>query len=239
MKRILLIAVLAFVPCLAQAQWVRDTVMRPIDEVWPMVADGNTLYVSSDGTILRSTDEGTSWQPSGNGLIPGQVYYPFSGTGPFFLTQIAAIGFPEDTNYGKLFRSADAGKTWNQINAEPHSIDADAVIAIADTLYASGSVGLFRSTDSGATWNAATTVINSGSLARSHTNCFLSFGTMVFAGCDSGIFVTKDRGETWSLASARNSLLAVQSILSLETVIFADAHDSLFRSTDSGESWHR
>jgi hypothetical protein len=226
------------IPGVIWAQWVQDTVLYPQRGVWSMVTLGNTLYASANGSILRSTDEGNTWQNSGNGLIPDYAYMPFTGSGHFFLTLISGVGFPGDTNFGKLFRSTDAGATWLQVNnLAPFTIFGDALMSIGNSFYASGNEGLFRSTDSGETWTVSTNSANSGLLASCHTYCFLHLGEKTFAGSNSGIFVTNDSGESWVPLPSNDTLRNIRFLASLGPYIFAATEDSLYRSADSGRSW--
>ncbi|HET6402009.1 MAG TPA: T9SS type A sorting domain-containing protein [Candidatus Kapabacteria bacterium] len=220
-----------------RAQWVRDTIISPMRGLYSMVTLEDTLYVSS-GTILRSTDEGNTWQNWDNGLFRGYAYWPFVGDGHFFLATVAGFGPPEDTNYEKSFRSTDAGATWFQVNIKKFYLGANALTTIGNTFYTPGYYsGLFRSIDSGATWAIATDSVNSGLLADSHVNCVLQWDGLTFAGSDTGIFITMDSGESWHLRPSADTLREIHSLISLGPYIFVAAGDSLFRSSDSGRSW--
>ncbi len=234
----LLIVAFSLVPMRANAQWVKDTVLSPTFGVWSMIMFDDTIYASAHGTVLRSTDEGNSWQNWDNGLIHDQIYMPITSYNRFFLALDDGNGFPEDTNNGKLFRSKDAGTTWYQVdNIKPFSINGDALISMDNTLYTSGNIGLFRSSDSGTTWTVSTNVANSGLLASCHTYCFLHVGEKTFAGSDTGIFITADSGKTWNLLPSMDTLRDIRFLATLGPYIYAATEDSLFRSSDAGQSW--
>ncbi|EIJ42657.1 BNR/Asp-box repeat protein [Beggiatoa alba B18LD] len=67
--------------------------------------DNNTLYLTTEDNILKSSDEGESWQLSKKGLKNRSVENLFSTpTTPYVLTN------------GELFQVTDKGKTWTNSN---------------------------------------------------------------------------------------------------------------------------
>jgi photosystem II stability/assembly factor-like uncharacterized protein len=236
-RAILLVAINILIHCDLHAQWIQDTLLYHNDGSWAMVTLHDTLYVSSHATILRSTNEGNSWQESGKGLISGETYLPFLGAGNFMLAQVSGIGLPEDTNFGKLFRSTDAGASWVRVNIPAFSIGNGLLTSIDTEFFVSGVKGLLSSSDSGVSWTVATSDSNSGLLSGSHVNCVLRLGTRLLVGSDTGIFVTMDSGQSWNMLQSTDTLREVHTLISHGPYIFAAANDSIFRSSDSGQTW--
>lgn len=63
-------------------------------------------------------------------------------------------------------------------------------------------------------------------------------GKYVFAGTDSGAFVSTDEGATWTQSSTGLTDTNVPSLAVNDSEIFAGTHDGVFRSTDHGSTWN-
>ncbi len=63
-------------------------------------------------------------------------------------------------------------------------------------------------------------------------------GKYVFAGTDSGVFVSTDEGATWTLSNAGLTDTSVPSLLADDSEVYAGTHDGVFRSTDHGTTWN-
>ncbi len=90
--------------------------------------------------------------------------------------------------------------------------------------------GIFRSTDNGASWTPSSTGLTNGAVQT-----FAIVGTNIFAGTDSGVYLTSDNGNTWH-GSGLTSYL-VSTLFSNGTTLFAATDGGTFRSTDNGKNW--
>jgi hypothetical protein len=61
--------------------------------------------------------------------------------------------------------------------------------------------------------------------------------TILFAGTDAGVFLSKDNGETWTIADSGLTNTDVMSLVVKGKNIFAGTYDGVFHSTDNGTSW--
>jgi photosystem II stability/assembly factor-like uncharacterized protein len=123
-----------------------------VDPVTP-----TTLYAETEDSIERiykSVDGGTTWQPTGEGLL-GQTINALA-VDPYD-DLVVYVG----TTHG-MYRSEDAGATWHPLEGFP-DVDIHAVVLPASrpgTVYvaASGTYeepsvgGVFASVDGGTTW---------------------------------------------------------------------------------------
>jgi len=91
---------------------------------------------------------------------------------------------------------------------------------------------IFRSIDQGRTWSRA----DRGLPGDARINAFGAVGGRVFAGTDSGIFVSDNQGQNWRpVAGATQRILAFGTLGS--DVYAGSAKDGLFVSADQGLSW--
>ena len=77
-------------------------------EVNDIVFAGDTLIAATSKGIVRSTDAATTWQFVTKGIDPGTIASIASGAGS---TVFAA-------QYGKVYRSQNAGESWTEITTE-------------------------------------------------------------------------------------------------------------------------
>ena len=190
-----------------------------VDDAWitgmTRLTNGNLMalmrdfYGPANGNVLRSTDNGASWQQMYSGLPdrfwPDQIVEDRLAPGTVFL----------DVGSGySLYRSTDYGATW-----QPNGNGLPMNSAMCTGLYQhpfNGAVyvtvrghGVFQTTDHGASWSAVASppVEETGPLACVD-------GTLVYQGA---------RGNrTWQLTTDGQSWRAVPTPLSADTTIVMD-----------------
>jgi len=122
-----------------------------------------TLYAATDLGVLRSTDGGASFLPSGLASTPAALLAidPFHPN--VFYAATSNNPYPFDQNPPGLvgmYKSTDSGATWSAINQGLDEIVAahttvNALLVDGDVLYlATSGFGVFKSPDGGATWAA-------------------------------------------------------------------------------------
>ena len=192
--------------------------------------DAMTVYAgAADGGIWKTTDAGISWRPifddkdvSAVGALavaPSSHDTVWAGTGePWLIRPYYTLG-------DGVYKSADAGRTWQHMGLEqtghiarividPANANTVYVCAIGQAFRAQPDRGVFRTTDGGATWQQILKVDeNTGcsDLAMDpHDSKTLYAGMWQLiihrydlhsGGPGSGVFVTHDGGATWSRIS--------------------------------------
>lgn len=192
--------------------------------------DGAVLAGTDGDGVLRSTDSGSSWQPSNFGLrspnILDLVCAPVwrRETGPNSVVYNYEIVFAA-TESG-VYMSPNAGRAWRfagdglppvPVLSIAVSPDFKRIPAPSSARY-SGAVfagtdgsGLYRSKDGGQNWQAITTVPTDMTV---NTMYFDAYGKLYLGTGEQGILVSSDRGESWS------SLLETEDV-----VLCLGAHD--------------
>jgi hypothetical protein len=189
-----------------------------------MLAAVESIAGQGDGYVYLSTNRGASWSQSsldsGASLLTG-IACSSDGT-----KLVACI------NSGLIWRSYDAGATWNPLI----SAGSRAWIAIASSadgtvlIAAVNSGNLYVSTDSGSTWNSV--------LGNFGWSCVASSfdGTKLFAGTTGEkIHVSTDSGSTWNAYGAVSTWRSI-ACSSDGTKVIAVGSD-VRTSVDSGVNW--
>jgi photosystem II stability/assembly factor-like uncharacterized protein len=238
----------------------------------PMVA-----YIgAASGGVWKTSDGGVTWRPTFDdqtaqaigalAVAPSAPNVVWAGTGETFIIR------PPTSPGDGIYKSTDAGESWTHMGLEHsghigriviHPRDPDVVFACAlgHAYGAQEERGVYRTTDGGRTWTRVLFV-------DQQTGCAdLSMDgtdpTVVFAGMwqleikpwnlnsggpGSGVFVTRDGGDTWSRvagnglppAGATIGKVAVAVAPSDPDRVYAlleEADPTFYRSDDGGRTW--
>lgn len=218
MKHVIGIAMAGLAWAAAYGDWIQA---NGPTEYMPdkLAAAGDTLWMSTEGVVFRSTDHARSWQPAGEGLPAGRVYALAAGFGNVFA----------GTAKG-LFRRRPSSGNWI---AAGSGLPAGAMgkVAVGNALYASNGDSVFRSRDTGATWTAL-----GGKFSRSLKR-ICATGDQVFALNDDSLYASDDQGDHWhSIVKPPDQPYRIDNLLAANGIVFATAFG--WHSTiDSGKTW--
>jgi photosystem II stability/assembly factor-like uncharacterized protein len=243
--------------------------LGPGNEFAPLRRLHNVLFspdYSTDGTIfsahgvriVKSTNRGASWQEIEVGPPP-----PENPLRQFVLAVSPAYSSDQTvfaaTRQGEVYRSEGRGEsgTWAVVGRFAEGERIRSLVVSPDyardrVLYCGTVAGVYTSADGGATWHATGPRMatqpeprgtDTGALvAISHA--YDRDGTL-FAGTDSGLFVTRDAGESWTevtgdplTPSSQIEAVAVSPDYHKDrTVLVSTREHGLLRSTDGGASF--
>jgi|WetSurMetagenome_2_1015567.scaffolds.fasta_scaffold55510_2 photosystem II stability/assembly factor-like uncharacterized protein len=196
------------------------------------VKDSTTYFVGgSPGIISYSTDNGASWWNSNSGL--SNLHYA---------TAIVICG---DTiiaglDHSGIYMSTDNGATWKQpvTTGLPTNSYIFFFLKTDSCIYANTVGGLYSSDDNGFHWKS----VQTGNLPIVRSLAYSNNKTL-FAGSDSGVFFSTDKGTSWIAASpfpysSIFSFNRVDAIAMTDSIVFAGTQGGgVFLSSDSGTSW--
>ena len=190
------------------------------------------------GTMLRTTDSGTNWQP---------VSTPVSGP----TTNWKKIVFLDASRafavqyYGGFAQSTDGGATWvDRSSALGLSGDQIQDMTFAPdglTGFVSAFVGgtssvgiVMKTVDGGATWSVA----RQGTTVCDYDFAFGSNVDVVVSDCDGGLEVSHDAGATWARVPPPGfNHFSLQPVFLDSTTVVATGIGLTVRSTDAGRTW--
>ena len=194
-----------------------------------------TLYVGLEVQgVERSTDGGSTWEPTG-------LTEPHTVTSLASLNtgQIYAGAYPLDPTFaGGAYRSTDAGSTWRSLGLEDWGIDA--VLAMDQSKIFLGSQrGVFVSRTGGNSWEVA-----SEGIAAVEPQALLCVDqSTLFAGTNAGLFRSTDDGDSWHESGGGIFPHWVWALacdhegnLFAGNTVFTNG-GGIYKSIDGGESW--
>ncbi|MFC1477605.1 FlgD immunoglobulin-like domain containing protein [candidate division KSB1 bacterium] len=119
-------------------------------------SDDSVIYVGTDdGVVSVTLNGGSSWSGISGSLpvrwITRVAVDPYDSRTAY----VTISGFKEDDYLPHIFRTTDAGGSWQDISGSLPEVPLNDVIVdpgIDSTLYIAGDVGVFKTSDLGATW---------------------------------------------------------------------------------------
>ena len=197
-----------------------------------------TIYVGTWRQAWRTDDGGATWKHIASGMVLD--------------TDVFAINIdlknPDDvwlSTCGWVYNSQDRGDTWVRQkdgfdNRRIHVVERDP--ADPKILYAGSVAGLYRSTDGGVKWSLIspdTFVITGIGVHPDRPN------RIVLSTEGDGVYVSADRGATWTRSSSGLHNVRVANVTPdpvvehrvYATVFFGGASSGVYVSEDGGASW--
>jgi photosystem II stability/assembly factor-like uncharacterized protein len=205
-------------------------------------------YVITDSALLRSRDNGSSWDRLG---LPEPTALIIDREAQ---CSILAAFRGSEFSLGRsgLFESRDDGMSWTEILSAP-------VVAVAasgpSTLYAGTyQDGVWRSEDGGSHWAVANTgLVDLSAISTeasvlavdaSEPSVVYASTTSLFPGppfpgpLTAGVFKSSDSGRSWTkISDPPAPILSLAILADSNGLLFAGTTQGLFRSRDGGRTW--
>ena len=150
-------------------------------EVRSLAVSGYNIFACTEGGLLRSTNNGTSWTNLGFGLLPSNISaLAISGNNIY-------VG-----NLDGVFRSTDNGTSWSLIYSTGAVVGVPFVAANENIVFAM-AWGVIISTDNGLHWKSLSNIPQVYYMAFSGTNIFAATHPY-----DGGLFFSTNNGANWT-----------------------------------------
>ncbi len=203
----------------------------------PAFASDKTIFVGSNGGAYRSMDGGVNWSL----VISGDSINSIALSPSFIADRTVYISSPSAV----VYRSVDAGNTWESIGLGLEGRALYAISLSTDGLFAATDAGVYLF--NGTSWQSMSLgkVAGGGGIVHS-VAVSPSYGNdrTVYAGTHGdGIIFSTNGGATWNSANNGLDNLDVQAIAltpgfsSSRTMFAATSGGGIFRSTTAGSQW--
>lgn len=209
-------------------------------EINGLCTSGDIIFAVGTGTVYRSSNHGTTWEPLSTGIPVGAyVWQIISSSNDLYIR--TGNGF---------YWSPSNGDYWVPINngiTQPTGAGTGAMSVEGTTVYVStydGTEGpkTYKSTNRGSTWE------NISSLSGYYVQSLLNSGSLVlagnignygFSGNGGGVMGSNDGGSTWASSSNGISAINVMAIATDGIDLYAGTryYGGIYRSVDQGGNW--
>ena len=209
-------------------------------------SDPARLYLGTvDGHVFSSTDEGSHWELVGRPGTRGDLVVQSLAVDPRDPRVVYVAGWTLDPSAGGgLFRSSDAGHTWQAAGLAGHAVRAIALAPSSpETIVAGALDGVFRSRDSGAKWERISPdgdpdLVNLDSVAINPR-----LPEVIYVGTSHLPWKTADGGHHWN--PIHEGMIDDSDVMSIvldaghPTRVYASACSGIYRSENSGGLWRK
>ncbi|MCX6243104.1 MAG: YCF48-related protein [Bacteroidetes bacterium] len=207
------------------ASWTTKTIGTP-DCYGIEFPDLNTGFIAGfDGTIMKTTNAGTTWLPlvSGVSRVLWSIFFTdfFNGV---------AVG-----DLGTIVHTTNGGATWATVNSGTTNSLRSVFFASSSTGVAVGANGtVLRTTDGGSTWNT----IHPATTSFLRSVHFPDWNTGYAVGSGGTVIKTNDAGLSWSVSTP--VALALNSVFFTDILIgYAVASGGqIMKTTNGGANWY-
>ena len=217
--------------------------------------DANTIYIGGN-LVMRSTDEGQSWQaispdltradPATLGITGGPINRDGAGA-EVYATVFALAESPHQpgviwagSDDGLLHISRDNGETWDDITPaelpdwsmvsmlelSPHD-PATCYLAAIRYKLDDYAPYLFKTTDYGATWTRINDGIREGDFTRV-IRCDPARPGLLYAGAETGVYISFDEGANWQPFQLNLPVTPIHDLLVKNGDLIAATHGRSF-----------
>lgn len=188
--------------------------------------DENTGYIVGEkGTVLKTTDAGTSWNFMPSGTLRRLEMVWFTNTETGYVT----------SDSGFIMKTTDGGETWQELQSGTTEEFNDIYFYNETLGFIAGMNGqLLRTTDGGETWQRAFIDIYSDV----YSVHFVDENVGYAAASMRTVFKTVDGGDTWSNTSG-DPYLNLRSIFFLDAMkgYVSGSSNFMMKTTNGGFSW--
>jgi hypothetical protein len=228
---------------------------------YAFAVSGSNIFAGTSGGVFLSTNGGASWTAVSTGLtntyiaslaISGANIFAGTGSGVFLSTNngaswtSASSGVPANyifslavsgsnifagTVSGGVYVSTNNGTTWTAANSGLPSRDILSLAASGSNIFAGArGGGVFVSTDNGASWVG--TSVTGLSVAA-----FAIIGSSIFAGAETGVYLSTNSGTTWTAVNSSPANKRVNALAMSGSNVFAGTDGGVSLSTNNGATW--
>ncbi len=196
-----------------------------------VISLNNILFATCGKTIIKSTNNGSTWSIAYNDLINSGNFS--TGQLTSHVNKLFAIRWG-NLNYNKLLSSSDFGQTWVEVSTFPF-INANILFSSGSKLFVGTSQnGIYTSTNEGVNWTTALppiidVVVNGFTVLNSDIYCATSKGT----------YKSTNSGSNWFQSGLSDNACYAITACNQNLIVSADSstNKKICVSTNYGLTW--
>jgi hypothetical protein len=210
---------------IASSTGLFDSVSSSYVTINAILSMDSILYIgTSKRGVYQSTDKGTTWNHVSAGLLTARTVTSLAAQGDTLFAGTEGLG---------VFSSRDGARTWTRCGLDSFFIGS--LWSNAGGLFAGGSgEGVYMCPTGSGSWYR----LNEGLIAH-QINCFARLGTIILAGTQDGVYLSRDNGRDWIHAGLGSKSVNCLTVSGPQLYAGTDGgvNGSVFVSSDSSLSW--
>jgi len=220
-------------------QWSRVAGVDGRKGINGAVSDDGVMFAltiineDSGPQLLRSTDDGSTWEMYGDSLPPHAGFVGSPG-GPMTATRQNSLLVPTGATTGLMRLDSTSGSIWvlSNIGLPPSTSVTNLAVGIDGTVFAGTMSGIYRSSDDGRTWTL------SDFTHLLPTNAFAVYGATFLVANRGSIFRSENNGVSFTLSGEGITHTNTSAmVISRTGTIITSIDDIVFHSSDRGGAW--
>ena len=195
-------------------------------------SNGRTLYLATGPGVLKSTNAGASWLYTTDWRITEVLWVTPDPHNDSVVYCATAYG---------IFKTADACKTWTEMNHGLGSTFTQCIIADhdrPDKLYCAADDGAYESDDGASTWKRLGLNVGGVHLIAQHPT---DPRKLAVATEEHGLYLTDNGGASWTKCESgiehTTFFTVVYDPVNPETLYAGGYMTGVYKSVDGGKSW--
>ncbi|MEP7338993.1 MAG: BACON domain-containing carbohydrate-binding protein [Acidobacteriota bacterium] len=220
-----------------QGQSWRPAASSPQDVVSAFVMVGSDIYGAAYQSVLRSHDQGETWQEMKTG-------FPSSLAGDCIA--VGGNSLFVGSSFDGVYRSDDGGEHWALSNNGLAATDTQSLVASGNNLYAGAAEGggVQVTSDNGQTWRSLNNGLPAQSFGGDTRRIAVHGSVLIVSTSYDGVFRSSDQGQSWQ--SVGEGLPPTQdgkawpasSYLSRGSNLYATLYNrGVYVSINNGSTW--
>lgn len=203
--------------------------LAPYSNAVSFAATGNDILAATTEGVIKSSDNGISWNLSSAGMdfLPTETIFNHNGN--------LYAG-----SYGSgIYYSSNNGASWTPINSGLSNRYVLGIFADESKVFiGTFGGGIYTSINNGTNWTKS----NNGYCGQAVVE-FCATNSALFAATPNGVYKSVDQGETWvesnnGLANSSGNIPNVFSLTSSGEIVFAGTENyGMYKSVDNGATW--
>lgn len=233
MKKRLLLISLVLISLTTKAQWavLNSGTTKNLSSTY-FVSESTGCVVGNTGTLLRTTDGGTTWNSISSGTIQHlqSVFFPTNSVG-------YVVG-----NSGTILKTVDGGISWNALNSGTGENLLDVYFLTSDLGWAVGyNKTILHTTDGGQNWSSYdSNILNSYIWFSVYP---IDNSTVMVGGSNQSFAITNNSGTDWT--ESRLGSVVGKMCCALVAINFVDNNlgfavtnkSDVLKTVDGGNNW--
>jgi hypothetical protein len=173
--------------------------------VFPIGSHNSSLFIGAEAGVLRSRDNGETWEKSDSGIINRSVNaFACRGTTIFAATA------------GGVYQSGDTGVSWSGI---PSGVGGVGSMVVFESALYCGSQGVYRHDSGGGLVRCGYYSMKEG------VTCLTASGATMYAGTRNGVFRSGD-GDNWTAINEGLENLDILSLTAFDGYLYTGTYGS-------------
>ncbi len=192
-----------------------------------------------NGTVIKSTDNGDTWQNGNFSGIPQNIILNHI----YCLTKDIALAAGNDNSSSYVFKTYDGGSSWDIVIQQPggkfnavYFYDNNHGILVGNPV--AGRWSIWKTVNSGDSWDSTGNFLAQNNNEKGFSNSLWASGNNIWFGTDNyRVYRTVNFGNSWNFQNTNSEKNTSSLWFDFDFNIGLSGSDNLIKTLNSGNTW--